>query len=88
MVYELPRVRDVRSTLWNRSLSSTGDYFESDDTAWGAPQVEFMTFDVPRLFALWAWGGVWTTEIRGTGVESASASLSTSIPYMVIEQKM
>jgi hypothetical protein len=80
-------VRDVRSTLWNRSLS-TGDYFESDDTAWDAPQVEFLTFDAPTLFALWAWGGVWTSEIRGTGVESASASLSTSIPYMVIEQKI
>jgi len=81
-------VKDVRSTLWNRSLSSTGDYFESDDTAWGAPQVEFLTFAAPTLFALWGWGGVWTSEIRGTGVESASASLSTSIPYMVIEQKI
>ena len=81
-------VRDVRSTLWNVSRSNTGDSSDSDETAWGAPQVEFLTLGTPALFALWAWGGVWTSGIRGTGVQYAAASLSTSIPLMFIEQKI
>ena len=81
-------IKDVRNPLWNVSLRN-GSHSGSDDTAWDSPQVEFITLETPLVFALWAWGGVWTSETKGTppGFGHASASLSTSIPFMVIEQK-
>jgi hypothetical protein len=82
-------IKDVRNTLWDVSLWN-GSMTGSDDTAWDAPQAEFITLGAPLVFALWAWGGVWTSETKGTqpGFGHAWASLSTSIPFMVIEQKI
>lgn len=82
-------IKDVRNTLWNVAIWNSMNS-GSDDTAWDVPQAEFITLGAPTVFALWGWGGVWTSETNGTkpGFAHASASLSASIPFMVIEQKI
>ena len=83
-------IADARNTVWDRRVSIRDSDSGSDDTAWFSPQAEFMTLGEPFTFALWAWGGVSTSTQDGTwpGWGFANAVMSTSIPWIVIEQNI
>ena len=81
-------VADQRATVFDEAVSVNDDSSGGDDNAVIGVQAEFHTFLKPVLFALWAWGGVSTSERDGPGPDFgfSQANMSASIPVMVIEQ--
>lgn len=84
-------ITDSREEVFSRAVSVNDDAEDSDETSWGSPQANFITLGRSFTYALWAWGGVSIYTRGGHGgfdYGLANASLSTSIPWMVIEQSI
>jgi hypothetical protein len=80
---------DGRTPVWDARVSVNDSASDWGGGASWMPQTSFWTLGRPFLFALWAWGGVITSEHDATiGYAAARGTLSASVPWMVIEQKI
>ena len=78
---------DARELLWDRRVSINDEVMDSYDSSQRGAQANFQTVGNPLTFALWAWGGVTTSERDGTfGFAHSVARLEAAVPYVIIEQ--
>ena len=82
-------VTDIRQPVFDRKVSIRDSASDSVEHDVNSLQANFMTFDKPTLFALWAWGGVETWEWDSPGGWAfANGTIAASIPFLVIEHSI